>query len=409
VVALRTRELRRRQRILEAAVARRTNELLATKDVLQQASSAKTEFISTVSHELRNPLTGARMMADVLLAGPLDAPIRTRVLRLHGCLKYLQQMLDEILDLSRIELGHVRYRLSRFRLGQLVEDTVAMFEAIATEKGLAYRTDLGRWENSWYRAEATHLQRVLINYLSNAVKFTPRGAITFTVTAATAGPAGFETLRFTVTDTGAGVAPVLQERIFRAFVRHHDPEHQGDAPGNGLGLALSRKLADLSGGKVGFTSSPGVGAAFWVEWPLLPAAADPDEALAEERDFSPLRVLVVEDDPIQLEATVLLLQELGVVATTAPSVDAAERQLHAQPFNVVLADYNLGGATGMDLIARCQTLPNFDATSTRFHLVTAHSSEAVRSSAHAAGFHGFHGKPISLTELHAILTAALLP
>ncbi len=407
LVRLRTRQLRRRQRELEAAVQRRTNELLATRDVLQQASHAKTEFISTVSHELRTPLAGARMMAEVLLRGALDPAAHARVSKLSGCLHYLQTTLDETLDLSRLELGQVSYRLTRFQLGQLVGDTFGMFEAIAAQKGLVFRCEPGPWAEHYYRAEATHLQRVLVNYLGNALKFTPRGAVTLSVAVASGGPPSFETLRFTVTDTGPGVAPEVQARIFHAFVRHGDPRGQGDAPGTGLGLALCRGLADLSGGRVGFVSNPGAGASFWVEWPLLPGSADPEEPAAGEVDLSALRVLVVEDDPSQLEATTLLLQELGVMAEGASSVDEAEAQLSRQTFDVALVDYNLGGATGMDLIARCRHLRGSKRAATRFHLVTAHSADAVRASATAAGFVGFHHKPISLPALYALLADAI--
>lgn len=407
LVRLRTRQLRQRQRELETAVQRRTNELLATRDVLQQASHAKTEFISAVSHELRTPLAGARMMAEVLLRGALDPAAHTRVAKLSGCLHYLQTTLDETLDLSRLELGHVSYRLTRFRLGQLVGDTFAMFETIAAQKGLIYRCELGPWADLHYRAEATHLQRVLVNYLGNALKFTPRGTINLTVTAATGRSPSFETLRFTVTDTGPGVAPEVQARIFQAFVRHGDPHGQGDTPGTGLGLALCRGLADLSGGRVGFANSSDAGAAFWVEWPLLPVSADPEELAVGEVDLSPLRVLVVEDDPSQLEAMTLLVQELGGAAQGVRAVDEAELLLSRQPFDVVLVDYNLGGSTGMDLIARCRHLPGIKREATRFHLVTAHSSEAVRRSAQAAGFVGFHHKPISLPALYALLAEAV--
>lgn len=409
LVRLRTRQLRRQQRELEAAVQRRTNELLATRDVLQQASHAKTEFISTVSHELRTPLAGARMMAEVLLRGALDQAAHERVSKLSGCLHYLQTTLDETLDLSRLELGQVSYRLTRFQLGRLVGDTFGMFEAIAAQKGLVFQCEPGPWAEHYYRAEATHLQRVLVNYLGNALKFTPRGSITLSVAVASDGPAAFETLRFTVTDTGPGVAPEVQARIFHAFVRHGDPRGQGDTPGTGLGLALCRGLADLSGGRVGFMSNPGAGASFWVEWPLLPVSADPEETAIGEVDLSALRVLVVEDDPSQLEATTLLLQELGVIADGVRTVDEADASLARQTFDVALVDYNLGGSTGMDLIARSRHRPGGKRETTRFHLLTAHSSEAVRASAFAAGFVGFHHKPISLPVLYALLAEAVAP
>jgi signal transduction histidine kinase/CheY-like chemotaxis protein len=403
LVLLRTNKLRRRQRELEAAVQRRTNELQATAVALQQSAHAKTEFISTVSHELRNPLIGARMMAEVLFKAPIDPVAHGQVSKLRTCLSYLQTLLDGTLDLSRFQLGQVPYKLTRFQLGRLVGDTASMFEALAAEKGISYRIELGPWKEAWFCGESKHLQRVLVNFLSNAFKFTRKGEILLSVTVGQTSKTAFETLRFTVRDTGPGVAAAVQGQLFRAIVRQSDPLNQSGTPGTGLGLALSRKIAELSGASLGFENRPGEGATFWVEWPLLAASPEETDTTPGGRDFSRLRVLVVEDDPLQQEATALLLEELGVVAETAKSVDEAEKLMREIRFDLVLADYNLGGATGIDLIARCRLLPGSKGSSTRFHMLTSHLSEPVRRSALRAGFIGFHSKPLSLPTLYAML------
>jgi CheY-like chemotaxis protein len=213
-----------------------------------------------------------------------------------------------------------------------------------------------------------------------------------------------------VGDTGPGISEALQGRLFAEFVRESSHAEDGAMPGAGLGLALSKKLAELCGGTVGFSTKVGEGSRFWVELPFI-VSKKGESVQAEEADlrpdFSDLAVFVVDDDPLQLEAMATALEQFGVVPATARNAEEALGLLKAKCFGVVILDYHIGQETGLQLLLKAREQdPPLDLAKTHCHLVTALWDESLPEKAAAAGFRGAHKKPLSLIAIFQILQAA---
>jgi CheY-like chemotaxis protein len=209
-----------------------------------------------------------------------------------------------------------------------------------------------------------------------------------------------------VCDTGPGVPVEFRTRLFKPFMREGISAVDGSSQGAGLGLALSKRLADLSGARIGHTPAEGGGSCFWVEWPLLPATSDPNIPAIGERDFTALRVLVVEDDALQRDALGQFLEQLGVAAHFAPDAAKAEKLLCGYSFDLVLLDYNLGAHTALSLIKDCEAARFGGHPRPRLVLITAHDPAVVGEAALNAGIESLHRKPLSLSDLYRILAAA---
>jgi signal transduction histidine kinase/CheY-like chemotaxis protein len=388
------------------AIAR---DLATANTALEKSTQGKTEFVRTISHELRNPIAGARMMADLLCRSELDTSNRRQAANLRNCVDYLQTLLDETLDLTQVESGHIAVKLELFTTGELIRDVASIFENIAQQKKLRFDVIPGPKSDVPLLGDKTHSKRILVNYLSNAFKFTAHGSVTLRAEPILA-ESDLCRVRFEVSDTGPGVSEALQGRLFAEFVRESSHAEDGAMPGAGLGLALSKKLAELCGGSVGFSTKVGEGSRFWVELPFI-VSKKGESVQAEEADlrpdFSDLAVFVVDDDPLQLEAMATALEQFGVVPATARNADEALGLLKAKCFGVVILDYHIGQERGLQLLIKAREQdPPLDLAKTQCHLVTALWDESLPEKAAAAGFLGAHKKPLSLIAIFQILQAA---
>jgi len=198
----------------------------------------------------------------------------------------------------------------------------------------------------------------------------------------------------------------LQPKIFSAYVRSGQPQLDGSARGAGLGLAVCKKLAELNGGRVGYESEQGKGARFWTEIPLI-TGFGPDDSPGESRklDFSQVRTLVVDDDPMQRETMSLLLQEMEVVPELAATAEAALGLLRSAQFDLVLADYALGPRSGVDLLREVRSTSEKTSLLPVFYLITGFAAENIKESAMHAGFAGVHRKHLNLSGTYEILAS----
>jgi signal transduction histidine kinase len=388
------------------AIAR---DLARANSALEKSTQGKTEFVRTISHELRNPIAGARMMADLLCRSELDTSNRRQAANLRNCVDYLQTLLDETLDLTQVESGHIAVKLEPFTTGELIRDVASIFENIARQKDLRFEVIPGPKSDVPLLGDKTHSKRILVNYLSNAFKFTAHGSVTLRAEPIL-DESGLCRVRFEVQDTGPGITEAIQGRIFGAFVRESSHSENDPMPGAGLGLALSKKLAELCGGTVGFSTKVGEGSLFWVELPFI-VSKKGESAQAEEADlrpdFSDLAVCVVDDDPLQLEAMATALEQFGVVPATARNAEEALGLLKAKCFGVVILDYHIGQETGLQLLLKAREQdPPLDLAKTHCHLVTALWDDSLPEKAAAAGFRGAHKKPLSLVAIFQILQTA---
>ncbi|MEI6418573.1 MAG: ATP-binding protein [Sphingomonadales bacterium] len=320
------------------------NALIAARDAAEAANLAKTRFLIGLSHEIRSPLNAIHGYAQLLERGAgITAQDAGRVIRRSS--EHLTNLIDGLLDISRIEGGVLKLSTDTVALHSLLDQLAAMFRMQAQEKGLAFHYQLAANLPTHVRADEKRLRQVLINLLSNAIKYTPGGEVRFAVR--------YRGLvaEFEVQDSGLGIAEADLKRIFEPFDRGTDKAAQA-LPGTGLGLALSRMLAHIMGGEIMVTSTPGVGSRFVLKL-MLSAPAEVEEDQRRLRavgyDGSRRTLLAIDDDPTQLAVLQGLLRPLGFAVFAAGSGTAGlDLARHCRP-DLVLLDVEMPGMNGWDV------------------------------------------------------------
>lgn len=254
------RELLKHQHHLEEIVDERTHALSRAKDAAETANIAKSAFVSNMSHEMRTPLHQIAGLAELIKRDPLTEKQRERMNKLEGACGNLTRMVDAVLEFSRLEAGKFDFPEAPLDLDALVRDTAAAVESLALAKQLVLVIDVGPLP-AGLRGDAEHIRTALLNYLMNAIRFTHQGQVSVRVRAVEENPAD-ALVRFDVEDTGIGIAPEDQDRLFRLF-EQVDNSSTRQYGGVGAGLALTRKIAQLMGGDAGCSSRLGEGSDFW--------------------------------------------------------------------------------------------------------------------------------------------------
>ena len=389
---------RERQRELEALVATRTAELATARDQAEAASRAKSAFLAAMSHELRTPLNGVIGYAQVLQADARLAPDqqeRLRVVQASG--EHLLRMINDVLDLAKIEAGKLELRLAPLPLGDLIRDIVAAQAPAAAAKRLACTCEVAPGVPAWVTGDAQKLRQILDNLVGNAIKFTARGAVALRVQPA----AGEPRIQFLVQDTGPGISADDQVNLFRPFeqARQARPE----VPGAGLGLAISRALVERLGGVLALQSPPGQGCTFSFAV-ALPAAAPELAGRPAPRVTGyegPRRhVLIVDDNETNRRLLVDLLQPLGFECATLASGDDALAALAAPGAawpDLAIIDVRMAGLDGLALTRRLRSLP--PAAGLRVLLTSASVLTFDPAEGRRAGCDGFLAKPFRVDDL----------
>ncbi|HUZ13861.1 MAG TPA: ATP-binding protein [Caulobacteraceae bacterium] len=392
---------RSRAALRQARALARDNEQAAAA-----ANAAKSAFLATMSHEIRTPLNGVLGMAQAMANDPLSQAQRDRLGVIHGSGQALLAILNDILDLSKIEAGKLELEIIEFDLGDIARGAYAAFTALANKKGLSFALDIERGRGR-YRGDPTRLRQILYNLISNALKFTDAGEIR--VTAAWTG----EALRIRVADTGIGISAESLARLFGKFDQL-DSSTTRRFGGTGLGLAICRELARLMGGDIEVESEEGRGASFEVVLPLprlgeesARAALAPAPPPATLEAVS-LRVLAAEDNAVNQLVLKTLLHQLGVepwvVDTGAAAVEAWENGA----WDLVLMDIQMPVMDGLAATAAIRARER--ATQRRRTPIIALSANAMSHQIDqylAAGMDGHVAKPIEVQALFAALEAAV--
>lgn len=334
---------------------------------------------------------------------PRDGLTRDQVARLDAALasgKGLMGLLNSILDYSKLEQGQSATETVDFDLTQALADIQLLMAPMAEEKGLRLVTELPLGQLPRLRGDMGKLRQILFNLVSNAVKFTDRGEVRIAV--ALGGPPEADPLRlrFTVSDTGRGIAADALERIFDAF-QQEDPQTARTHGGSGLGLSISRRLAGLMGGVLTVASQRGQGATFTLHLPFARGADGASPGAVEVPQLSPLTVLVVEDHPVNQEVALGFLQAMGHRAVIAETGEAALEMLAAGEFDAVLMDVNLPGISGIEATRRLRALPGL----ARLPVigVSAHAQPADSQACLAAGMDEVVPKPLTPEALAGAL------
>jgi len=378
----------------------------------EAASAAKSAFLANISHEMRTPLNAVIGFTHVLSRSPLLPAQRQAVQRVQSAARALLAVINDVLDLSKIEAGQMVLANEAFRTGTLLDDLRDLIAPLAESKGLHFELVRAPEVPDVLVGDGLRIRQMLTNLLANAVKFTERGQVRLRLAAKPTEP-GHVCLRCEVEDTGIGIAPEVQTRLFQPFAQA-DASTTRRFGGTGLGLSIVRRLAGLMGGEVGLRSQPGSGSLFWVDLPLAEAGPDTPAADTGSGDLDPgwyrlpgVHVLVVDDSLLNREVATGLLAEEGARVSLADSGHAALARLREGPADIdlVLMDLQMPDMDGPEVTRRLRMLPQ--AAALPVVALSAGVMQPDRDAAQAAGMDDFVAKPISADLLVAALRRQL--
>jgi signal transduction histidine kinase/FixJ family two-component response regulator len=401
------RELDRRARSLEADIERQTGELRKSEESARRANAAKDEFLARISHEIRSPLGGILGTAGLLLEAQLDAEERSRAETIYRSTGLALEIVNEILDLARIESGHVELSTSDFDLRAQFEDVMALLGPKAAEKAIGFELEWGCTAPRFVHGDPLRLRQIVMNVSSNAIKFTRQGMVRVHVAAG----AEDDSVVITVRDSGVGIPGDRLESIFDKYEQASvQTAHQFG--GTGLGLPISRELAHLMGGSIRAGSDPGFGSTFTVVLPL-PTVSGAGivgtdlELLPRDVRLDGLRVLLADDDPIARGVASVYLGRLGCeVRTVATGVQAVEATLEDRP-HVVLMDGSMPEMDGYEAAEAIRR--RLGNVAPPIIALTAGGMEVDRVRSEAAGMVLHLTKPLTQRELSEALSSVVGP